>query len=212
MLIPVSVSGWGLREGAAAALFPIVGATAERRASPPASPSASSFWCRSCRASSAAARRGTLPPAGGANRQRRLALAACMRRLRFHIEEGVIMTGKTISRRAAACDGLGRPWCRVGLGLAAAHAAQTDAGKPAAVVAALGAVRRQLHRDTQRLVARGRPRRLAAAGGAERAGRAAGDLGHGARGHLGGRLHRRRGGAGGAVQASSASRCRRTRS
>jgi glycosyltransferase 2 family protein len=28
MLIPVSVSGWGLREGAAAALFPVIGATA----------------------------------------------------------------------------------------------------------------------------------------------------------------------------------------
>lgn len=28
MLIPISVSGWGLREGAAAALFPLVGATA----------------------------------------------------------------------------------------------------------------------------------------------------------------------------------------
>ena len=28
MLIPISVSGWGLREGAAAALFPVIGATA----------------------------------------------------------------------------------------------------------------------------------------------------------------------------------------
>jgi hypothetical protein len=28
MLIPISVSGWGLREGAAAALLPIAGATA----------------------------------------------------------------------------------------------------------------------------------------------------------------------------------------
>ena len=28
MLVPVSISGWGLREGAASALFPIVGATA----------------------------------------------------------------------------------------------------------------------------------------------------------------------------------------
>jgi glycosyltransferase 2 family protein len=38
MLIPLSMSGWGLREGAAAALFPIAGATA-RRASRPAWPS-----------------------------------------------------------------------------------------------------------------------------------------------------------------------------
>jgi glycosyltransferase 2 family protein len=28
MLVPLSVSGWGLREGAAAALFPVAGATA----------------------------------------------------------------------------------------------------------------------------------------------------------------------------------------
>jgi hypothetical protein len=28
MLIPLSMSGWGLREGAAAALFPLAGATA----------------------------------------------------------------------------------------------------------------------------------------------------------------------------------------
>jgi hypothetical protein len=28
MLVPISISGWGLREGAASALFPIAGATA----------------------------------------------------------------------------------------------------------------------------------------------------------------------------------------